>query len=44
MVTPRRMEALGGLTAAVTSVCQPNHGVTVIASYFSFAVRFFATE
>jgi hypothetical protein len=30
------------LTAAVTSVCQPDHGVTIICSRFSFAVRFLA--
>src|ERR1700749_2655702 len=44
IVTPRRIEAKGGLTAAVTSGCQPKQGVTLIASYFSFAVRTLATE
>ena len=34
MVTPRRIEAHGGFTAAVTSVCQPNQGVTIIAVVF----------
>ena len=34
----------GGFTAAVISVCQPDHGVTIIAERFSLAVRFLATE
>ena len=44
MLLVRVLTDQGGFTTAVMSVCQPDHGVTIIAVRFSLAVRFLATE
>ena len=43
-ISPRRIDAAGGLIAAVMSVCQPDHGRNRTWPWYRFALRFLATE
>ncbi len=40
-MSPRRIDAIGGLIAAVMSVCQPDHGRNSTCPWKRFALRFF---